>query len=163
MLRHPSFCGLFLVCSGQYLSKLVLNGAVVNQQQRHRWSEAKSEGQCSHIQQMSYYSSNCWKSSCWFLVKGVRMHSLFDMALHSCRRDRVPMLTSVHHWKHQQFASEHQKWTGCMSITYLENTQRQDALWIEGKPAKAVWCFGQSPTGKLWVLPHLPTYRTSRV
>lgn len=107
MLRHPSFCGLFLVCSGQYLSKLVLNGAVVNQQQRHRWSEAKSEGQCSHIQQMSYYSSNCWKSSCWFLVKGVRMHSLFDMALHSCRRDRVPMLTSVHHWKHQRVHEYH--------------------------------------------------------
>lgn len=33
------------------------------------------------------------------------------MRLHSCRPVRVPVLTSVHSWKHQKWAHEHQNWT----------------------------------------------------
>ncbi|KAK3531598.1 hypothetical protein QTP70_024987 [Hemibagrus guttatus] len=33
------------------------------------------------------------------------------MEMHSCRPVRVPMLTPVHHRKHQQWTREHQNWT----------------------------------------------------
>ena len=31
----------------------------------------------------------------------------------------------------------------------------QHALWEEGKPVEAVWCFGQCAAGKPWVLPSI--------
>ena len=44
---------------------------------------------------------------------------------------------------------------GCASVAYLGNTKHQGALWEEGKPAEAVWGFGQCSAGKPWVLPSM--------
>jgi len=44
---------------------------------------------------------------------------------------------------------------GCVCVASLGNTWHQDALWEEGKPAEAVWCFGKCSAGKPWVLPSM--------
>ena len=43
----------------------------------------------------------------------------------------------------------------CVFVTYLGNTWHQNALWEEGKPVEAVWCFGQCSAEKPWVLPSI--------
>ncbi|ROL51094.1 Transposable element Tc1 transposase [Anabarilius grahami] len=90
-------CGVFLVCSGQYLSKVV--------QGRNSGEPATRRATVAQIAQEVNAGSDR-------KVSEYTVHrSLLRIGLHSHRPVRVPMLTPVHRRKRQQWAREHPNWT----------------------------------------------------
>ena len=142
----------FLVCSAQYLSKVV-QGRKSSEPATGSWPrliDARGE----------------WKLLC--------------MGLSSCRPVRVTILTPGQkclQWvcKHQTRTTEQWKkvaWSdesrfrlshhvdGRVHVCHLLGEHMHygctmGALWEGGKPADAVWCFGKCSAGKPWVLPFI--------
>ena len=84
---------------------------VVNRQQGQGWprlSDAHGERRLAHVVQSNRQANIISDRK----VSEYTVHcSLLCMGQQSCRPVRVPMLTPVHHRKHQQWKHEHQNWS----------------------------------------------------
>lgn len=103
-LQNVRFCGGLVICSGQYLSKVI---QPVNQWQSHGCQKLTDEHEEQSItnlvwshrclilkQVMLVMVERCLKTACW---------------IWGCRLVGVPMLTNVHHWKCLQWS--YKPWT----------------------------------------------------
>lgn len=123
----------FPVCNGQYLK---------SDPRKERWwtTDRVVGGRGS----LMHAACLVWSNG-WVIAAQANKNELLQAA----RADLCPLS------KHQQWAREPQQWTTEMShifwcitwtaervcVTYLWNTWHQGALWDEGEPAEAVWCF----------------------
>lgn len=93
------------VCSVQVVQRSLMAKA-------HWCSWAVKTGPCGLTQQMRYYQSNCWKKLILVLTERCQNTQRITVCCTcGCRPVRMLMLTSVHHWKHQQWTHERQNWS----------------------------------------------------
>lgn len=148
--QNCSSCGVYPVCSGQHLIKVIQGRnsgepttgggwpKLTNAHGQWRLDLVVQSNRLVTVAQIEKVHTGSGRK----VSEDTVHHSLLCMGLHSWRPFKAPVLTSVMNkaWSDESCFIP-RRWPGAF-IAYLGNTWHQEALWKESKPAEVLRRFG---------------------